>query len=45
LVKTAEKVSSNFTVGLCWLTECQTGTFSMTDRDAGTKPLNLDCPG
>ena len=24
---------------LYWLTECQTGTFWLTDRDAGTKPL------
>ena len=29
----------------CWLTECQTGAFWLTDRDAGTKPLNQDCPG
>jgi len=26
-------------VGLSWLTECLTGTFWLTDRDAGTKPL------
>jgi len=28
-----------------WLIEYQTGTFWLTDRDAGTKPLNQDCPG
>jgi len=27
------------------LTECKTGTFWLTDRDAGTEPLNRDCPG
>jgi len=25
-------------VGLCWLTECVTGTFWLTDREAGSKP-------
>jgi len=28
-----------------WMTECLTGTFWLTDRDACTKPLNRDCPG
>jgi len=28
-------------VGLSWLTDCLTGTFWLTDRDAGTKPLKL----
>jgi len=32
-------------VGLSWLTECLTGTFWLTDQNAGTKPLNRDCPG
>jgi len=27
------------------LTECKNGTFWLTDRDAGTEPLNRDCPG
>jgi len=27
-------------VGLSWLTECLTGTFWLTDREAGTKPSN-----
>jgi len=27
-----------------WLTECQTGTFWWTDRDAGTKPLKPELP-
>jgi len=27
------------------LTECLTGTFKLTDRDARTKPLNRDSPG
>jgi len=31
-------------VSLCWLTECLTGTFWLTDRDTGTKPLNQDSP-
>jgi len=31
--------TANIRVGLCWLTECQTGTFWLTDRDAGTKPI------
>jgi len=35
----------NIRGGLCWLTECLTGTFRLTTRDAGTKPLNRDCPG
>jgi len=32
-------------VGLSWLTACVTGTFSLTDRDGGTKSWNRDCPG
>jgi len=36
---------ANIRVRLCWLTECLTGTFWLTDRDAGTKPLNRDCSG
>ena len=27
------------------LAECLTWTFWLTDRDAGTKPSNRDCPG
>jgi len=32
-------------VGLYWLSECLTGTFWLTDRDAGAKTLNPHCPG
>jgi len=32
-------------LGLYWVAECITGTFCLTDRDAGTKPSNRDCPG
>jgi len=28
-------------VGLSWLTECLTGTFWLTDQNAGTKPPGL----
>jgi len=35
----------NIRVGLCCLTECITGTFWLTNRDVGTKPLNRVCPG
>jgi len=28
-------------VEISWLTECLTGTFWLTDRDAGTKPSKL----
>jgi len=31
-------------VELCWLIQCVTGTFWLTDRDAGTKPQNRVCP-
>jgi len=45
LVKQTNHSNADIRVGLCCLTECLTGTFSLTNRDAGTKPLNRVCPG
>jgi len=43
LVKNTAEVSINFTVGLYWLTECQTGTFSLTGRDKAFKTGRMVC--
>jgi len=45
LVKQTNQIMIIIRVGLCWLTQCLTGTFWLTDQDAKTKPLNCHCPG